>query len=80
MKENCKAWHSRLVGRKSQHMITNIESTRGGLEYARKVTSGLSVLRLFFCEEAREGDNICIDLLLCYRDSLAIHLSHFVCL
>lgn len=50
------------------------------MEDTRKVTSGLSVLRLLFCKEARERDNICVDLFLCYRHSLAIHLSHFVCL
>ena len=61
-------------------MITEISVDEGRKEDTRKVTSGLSVLRLLFCEEARERDNICVDFFLCYRNSRAIHLSHVVCL
>jgi len=49
--------------------------TRVGKD-VRKVSSSLLVLRLLFCQEACESDNISIDLLLCNRLDLAVQLRH----
>ncbi len=42
----------------------------------RKVSSSLLVLRLLFCQEACESDDISIDLLLYNRLHLAVQLRH----
>jgi len=51
-----------------------------GEEDLREVTSRLLVLRLLLCEKASKRDDVCVDLLLRYRSSLAVCLGHGCCL
>ena len=48
--------------------LLDIHSGQERRERIREVTSGFLVLRLLFCEEASESDNVCIDLLLRYEE------------
>ena len=75
LKENCRAWHSRLE-EEYQHPRT-ADAHGKEIQSLREVPGGLLVLRLLFGEKASQGDNVSVDLLLGYRSRFAVTLRHF---
>ena len=53
---------------------------RGRVVTVREVACGLLVFGLLFGEEAGEGDDVSVDLLLRYRLDFAVTLRHFLVL
>ena len=75
LKENCRAWHSRL---EEEYQHSRKAGSHGkAIESLREVSGGLLVLRLLFGEKASKRDNVSVDLLLGYRSRFAVTLRHF---
>ena len=75
LKENCRAWHSRLGNGFQHRKMTVVHGME--VKNLREVPGGLLVFRLFFREKASKRDNISVDLLFGYRSASAVALRHF---
>lgn len=59
LNEKAREWQSNLLPR-----FSSMFPPSARVVLLREITSGFLVLRLLFCEESCEGDDVCVDLLL----------------
>jgi len=64
------------MAEKTVQGLARVVSTSHRIGYSREVTSGFLVLALFFRNESRQSDNVCVDLLIAHRSGSCAVTRH----